>query len=279
MRIQRFRVYLGPLAVLVATSCLGCESSIGPGPSPPAPPPPPIAGTLLVSTFSATGWHANGEFHYRPTIHVTAGLDGSAVTVSSVRYEGSGDGDVPRSIRISYPNGRRVLPGATVDLSTSFLEIVASYRVHTLKVTVEFTDDGGRSGSATAESPAPDVTTEPAAAQLVIARFVVVGSVNGSTFWYWPKLTLTETTGRSAVRIVKMTFELLDVGPAGRVPPSLESIVVPPGGTIVLDEDPLGYGPWREISSSARAQRVSVVIEFVDVEGRGGSVMAIAEVS
>jgi hypothetical protein len=77
-----------------------------------------------------------------------------------------------------------------------------------------------------------------------------------------------------------MVFELLDIGPAGRVPSVPVPIsIIPAGGTIVLDEDPLGYGPWMEISNSVKASRVSVVIYYIDAEGRGGSVTAIANVS
>jgi hypothetical protein len=96
-------------------------------------------------------------------------------------------------------------------------------------------------------------------------------------YHYFPKLTLKETSGRTSVRIVRIAFELLDVGPDGRVQPSQQQIPVPAGGTIVLDENE--WGPWVEIDSSAEASRVAVAISFVDDRGRSGSVSAVAPVS
>jgi hypothetical protein len=172
-----------------------------------------------------------------------------------------------------------VSPGSTIDFSLLTIEIVTGFTLNTLRVTVEFVDESGRAGSVVAEAPAPALSTAAADTMLEIRRFVVQGSFSGGLFWYWPKLTLSETSGRSPARIVKITFELLDIGPAGRVPETYESMVVPAGGTLVLEEDPLGYGPWREISNSIKAARLSVIIHYVDAEGRGGSVTGIAEVS
>ena len=162
---------------------------------------------------------------------------------------------------------------------------MTGFRLDTLRATVDFVDAAGGAGSTVAESVPPTISADSADppdspdAALAISQFVVAGSFSGGQFWYLPKLTLIETTGRSRATIVKTTFELLDVGPAGRVPPSHELIVVPAGGAIVLDKDPLGFGPWKEISSGVKAARVSVVIQFMDAAGGGGSVTAIAEVS
>ncbi len=280
------RCIAGSLVILVAIAGgIGCETKRPGVPPSPLPPPSPgpgpgtLTGTLSVTSFQSVGWHVTGEFHYRPNLRVTAGHPGSAVVVSAVSFEGFGDAGSSRPTGVRYPNGRRVSSGETLDLSFPTIEIVTGFRLNTLRVTVEYRDEAGRVGSAVSEAAAPALSMDPPDATLEIRRFVVAGSFSGGYFWYWPKLTLIETTGRSDARIVKITFELLDIGPAGRVPEIHESIVVPAGGTIVLDEDPLGYGPWREISNSIKAARVSVVIHFVDVVGRGGVVTAIAEVS
>jgi hypothetical protein len=273
------RAIAGRLVMLVAIAGgVGCDTT---PPGQPSPLPDPGPGTLSVTSFESVGWHLNGEFHYRPSLRVTAGRDGSAVDVSSVSFEGSGEAGSSGPIGVRYRSGRRVLPGGTLDLLWSS-EIVTGFRLDTLRATVEFVDAAGGAGSTVAESAAPTISTDPPDspdAALAISQFVVAGSFSGGQFWYLPKLTLIETTGRSRATIVKMTFELLDVGPAGRVPPSHELIVVPAGGAMVLDEDPSGFGPWQEISSSVKAARVSVVIHFMDAAGRGGSVTAIAEVS
>lgn len=273
------RAIAGRLVMLVTIAGgIGCDAK---PPGQPSPLPDPGPGTLSVTSFESVGWHLNGEFHYRPSLRVTAGREGSAVDVSAVSFEGSGEAGSSGPTGVRYPNGRRVSPGATLDPSLGFstIEIVTGFRLDRLRVTVEFVDAAGRAGSTVAESAAPALSTDAPDAMLTIGQFVVAGSFSEGRFSYWPKLTLLETTGRSQVTIVKMTFELVDTGPAGRVPSSPEFIVVPAGGTIVLDEDPLGFGPWRELSSSVKAARVSVVIHFVDAAGRGGSVTAIAEVS
>jgi hypothetical protein len=114
---------------------------------------------------------------------------------------------------------------------------------------------------------------------LAIQALTVDGWSENGRFHYWPKLTLTETSGISRASIKAITFELLDVGPAGRVPPARDPGDVPAGGTIQLVEDAYGYGPWFEIDSTANASRVSVVISFVDDAGRGGALSAVAQVS
>ena len=112
----------------------------------------------------------------------------------------------------------------------------------------------------------------------MIQAFSVIGSSYPGLLLL-AELTLAETSGVSRALIKKMTFELLDVGPSGRVPAMWEPREVPAGGTIALDEDDYGYGPWLEITSMADASCVSLVISFVDDAGRGGLVTAIVPVS
>jgi hypothetical protein len=138
----------------------------------------------------------------------------------------------------------------------------------------------------TAATSIPPQTTSPAAplaaplATLVIREFSVTEWYDRSQgrYHYWPKLTVAETSGVSLASIASITFELLDVGPTGRVPPASGPFVVPAGGTLTLVEDSYGYGPWLEIDSTADASRVSVVLSFLDSTGGRASVSAIAQV-
>lgn len=125
----------------------------------------------------------------------------------------------------------------------------------------------------------PEAPPDGSVATVVIQDFSVFGWYDHGQqrFHYWPKLTLAETAGVSAASISTISFELLDVGPAGRVPPASGSFLVPAGGVLRLDEDL--YGPWLEIDSTANAARVSVLLSFVDNAGKGGSVSAIVAVS
>jgi hypothetical protein len=157
------------------------------------------------------------------------------------------------------------------------VEITSPTALSSITATVSFTNDLGQTGSVAATVDGPTISASPSGATLVIQTFTVSGWYDHGLSFYWPKLTLTETSGRSSASINKINFELLDIGSSGRVPPDLTPRAVPAGGTISLDDD--GYGPWFEISSTADASRVSVVISFVDDAGRGGSVSAIAPVS
>jgi hypothetical protein len=133
----------------------------------------------------------------------------------------------------------------------------------------------------TVEPPAPVPPAAPGTplATLVIRDFSVFGWYDQTRqrFHYWPKLTVAETGNVSAASITSITFELLDVGPDGRVPPATGSFAVPAGGELRLDEDL--YGPWLEIDGTARAERVSVQIGFVDSDRRTGLISAVATVS
>ena len=136
-----------------------------------------------------------------------------------------------------------------------------------------------------APTPATSITPQLAAqaaplATVVIREFSVTEWYDRSQgrYHYWPKLTVAETSGVSLASITSITFELLDVGPTGRVPPAPGPFVVPAGGTLSLVEDAYGYGPWFEIDSTADASRVSVVLSFLDSTGGSAKVSAIAHV-
>ena len=151
--------------------------------------------------------------------------------------------------------------------------------LETLTARVFYVDQTGRSGTAVADITVPKLPTDTSDATVAIRTFSVVGYSLEGRFYYRPRLTLAETTGRGNVSIVGIDFQLLDVGPSGRVPQYRQPIEVPAGQTIVLDMTGWGPSPWIEIDSVSEASRVLVVIYFVDGSGRGGSVSAVADVS
>jgi hypothetical protein len=234
--------------------------------------------TLLIVAFVVTGWH-DGRFHYLPTVSVSPGANGGAVDVLEVSFERSAAGVTVPVQSVRYPVPRRVTSGSTHELIEGRIEIVSSTRLEHLSVAVAFVDETGRPGTVRAQAAVPNFSQGVPDAALVIRSFSVLGRFEGGRYYYRPKLSAAETTGRSAATVLSVTFELLDVGPSGRVPPSRQVHQIPAGGTVVLDEDPYGYGPWLEIDSSVDAARVAVVIAYVDGEGRGSSVSAVAHVA
>lgn len=235
---------------------------------------------LSVTDFSLQGWR-DGSFHYLPTMSVSVPATGSSLTVQRVDFYTLNGGATTHLTGVVFVSPPHVIsPGGTLDLfhQNSPMEIVSAVALTSITATVSFTNGAGQTGTVAITENAPLFAPDGSSAALVIQAFSVVGSSEGASFGYWPKLTLAETSGVSRALIKKMTFELLDVGPAGHVPPSWEPREVPARGSMTLDEDDYG-GPWLWITSMGDASRVSLTIAFVDDAGRGGSVTAVAPVS
>jgi len=239
-----------------------------------------LTNALSVTEFSLQGWQ-DAVFHYLPTVSVSVPPTGSSVTVQRVDFSTSNSGATTHLTGVVFVSPPHVVsPGGSLNLfnNNSPMEIVSPVTLVSITATVSFTSDAGQTGTVAITENAPLFAADASSAALAIQAFSVVGSSEGGSFGYWSKVTLAETSGVSRALIKKMTFELLDVGPAGRVPPSWEPREVPAGGSITLDEDDYG-GPWLWITSMSNASRVSLTISFVDDAGRGGSVTAVAPVS
>jgi len=281
--LRTYTFLLGALAAVGAT--IGCGATAPTQPTSPTPnpattsAPATLSGTLSITAFTVSGWY-DGQFHYVPALTVAAGAAGSAVEVQEVSFERSDSGVGPGLPKLRFLKPVRVPAGGTLDLpSGSPLDLVSQSAIGTMTVRVSFLDESGRSGMTTADIAVPPISQVLPDVTLAIKAFSVTGWFENGRFHYWPRLTVAETSGRGPAAIVEITFELLDVGPAGRVPPTYQRFVVAAGGTLTLDED--GYdGPWLEIDSErADASRISVVISYVDDAGRGRSVTALAPVS
>jgi len=272
---------VGQSATLAAwLICCACGSVGNPSaPTPPisGPSAAPNGSSLSVSAFSVAGWY-DGTLHYVPKLSVAAGPGGD-VHVQEVRFSKATTGEALSSVH--YNLQPRVPAGRTVELSQghAFEEIPTSTVIDRLAVSISFSDDVGHSGNTVAEVAVPPVPQGPSAAALTIRSFSVTSSFHDGRFWYQPKLTLAETSGVSDATVASFTFNLLDLGAEGRVPVVRSPIVVPAGGMLVLDQDPLGYGPWVELDSASKASRVAVVISYLDSAGRGRSVGAEVQVS
>lgn len=275
-----------PLVLLVAALTIGCGTRSPVAPSDSGSTPNGDVGVspqLHVSTFSLSGWYA-GKYHYIPTLAVTSSSKGWINVEQLVFREGGPDvpasEDVLSSIHY-HRQPQRLPPGATAVLSLtgSVLDFTTDVALSAVTVTVTFSDVNGRTHTVSAVAQAPAVSANRSAAELAIQSFTVDGWVGSrGRHHYWPKLRLTETTGRSHVIIRQMTFELLDVGVDGRIPRVMDSFLVGAGGSISLSEDAHGWGPWLEIDSRAMATRVSLTVLFQDASGFGGSVSAVAQV-
>jgi hypothetical protein len=240
-----------------------------------------LGGGLTVTSFNLTGWK-DESYHYLPTLSVTVPSDARPVFVQEVGFTAVVGGRSTSVGGVRYGVGKLVGPGQTLDLMTDpprrSVAIVTAEAVGTVTVTVSYADAAGVAGTATANAETPDVVAG-SSATLAIRSFTVTGWTNGGRFYYWPRLTLAETSGSSGAVIKQMVFELTDTGPEGKVPVVWNPMQVPAGGTLTLDEGDYG-DPWLEIdSTSANASRVSVVISYVDEQGRGGSISAVADVS
>jgi hypothetical protein len=276
------RLVIGAEALLVASIGCGAKTPTEPSPATPNPPasaPASLPGTLSISTFTVTGRY-DGQFHYTPALSVAAGAAGSSIGVQEVSFERAGSGPAVSLAKVRYVEPRWVRAGGALDVLNGTLVIRSESPIDAMTVRVSFFDQSGQSGAASADAAVPPVAQGVPDVTVDIQAFSVTGWYADGRFHYWPRLTIAETGGRGPVVIAEMTFELLDVGPAGRVPPVRQSIQVPAGGALTLDANDYDGGPWLEIdSATADASRVSVLISFADAAGRGGSVRAIAQVS
>jgi len=231
------------------SGCVGCGPSAPMQPSSPA----PASSVLLITDFRVTGWHAGGRFYYTPTL-VVAATEPGGVDIHEVLFSRSATETGPGFRLTSFrpPTPARVPAGGLRDLVSPLFDFVTDAPLDRLYVRVSYVDHAGEARMAVGDIAAPGLPREP------------------------PEESLAETTGRGQVTIVRIQFELL--GAPGGVPSNSSRILVPPGGTVVLDDDE--YGPWAEISNCyPMVSRVSVAVLYLNDRGRGATVSAVTDVS
>jgi hypothetical protein len=274
-------------ALCALMTLFGC----GGNPTQPTLPPPStpaasastgFSGALSIPVFTISGWYASGTFHYVPKLTLAASADG-ALTVQVVNFKAH-EGDFFNLAGIRYVSPPPRIPaGGTLDLMNdprrdSTPDMTSPTALPTIAVVVTASNDAGQTETVTEVAQVPAISQDTAVPSVVIQAFTVTGWKTDRYFHYWPKLTLAETSGVGRVLVRKMTFELLDVGPNGRVAPAWDVGYVPAGGRLTLDADDYD-GPWFEIFGEADVSRVSVTINFVDDAGRAGALTAVADVS
>ena len=271
------------LAVLFITTSSGaCERMTPVTPSDPAPRSTPVAlsDAVNIAAFAARGWY-DGGYHYEPELWVAIAAGAGAAFVRQIEFTTVIDGTLVRlaeqryNLLVPVPAGQRVLVlGAS---RSNRVTLTSATPLTTLMATVTFTN--GSDQSATAQTQiSPAVPLAIISTALALDSFSVEGWTSDGRHHYWPTLTLRETTGAKSVTVVEMTFTLLDVGPVGNVPKVNYPATLLPGETRELREDAGGWGPWLEIDSSARAERVSVTIMYIDSSNQGGVLTRIANV-
>lgn len=269
------------LSAAFATGCLNGSSAAKAAEAANAPT-PESAGTLSVTALRFSGWH-DESFHYVPELSVTAPPTGRPVLVQRVDFTDDASGTRHLLKGIPYQKAPRVQPGNTVELVSDTdmagrTEIASPFPLASISVIVLFVDDEGQSGLVSAVTRVPEIPAIASLAALEIREFAIDRRQDHGRFFYWPKLTLAETSGRSRASIKRISFELLGVGGAGQVRPLWSAPQVAAGATIRLVNGENDRTPWFEIDSAADASGVSVAIAYVDDAGRGGLVSAIASV-
>lgn len=139
-----------------------------------------------------------------------------------------------------------------------------------------------------APAPAPDPPPpQPAAATLVVSSFdVEFQEVYGGSFWYFPAMVLTETTGQSAAALKSIVFSTADGQSfpiVNDAPPGMgcfltnESKSVAAGASWDLSSV---YGYCLDIDSRTdlSGREVTVVVTFTDEDGHVGTTKGVATV-
>jgi hypothetical protein len=234
----------------------------------------PSRGVVVASDFSVALSQTEDATIVRPTVDFSETSGRVGVTLKEVSFLM----DVPGS-PLTVTLGSRIPPGGTYAFPSG-PEMRLAPGATTVRLKAVYVDDNGFTGSATAEASVYALEGRTRAA-VVISTFTVLGSRRaGGRFDYIPILSLAETGGVSGATIIRVSFTLLNVGPAGNVPPWNGAARVPAGGSVdLLRQVSNAYGdPDLEIDSLAEASTVGVVISFADDAGRLGSLSAVAAV-
>jgi hypothetical protein len=174
---------------------------------------------------------------------------------------------------------RTIAAGTSYELGAHNFEVLGSSLGTEATVTVTYTAADGHSYHPIATTPITPIESAPTSASLQISDFALTRWQEPYEWDYWPRFTVTETSGTAGVTITRIEFTLLDMSPSGRVPPSFGSWPIPGGGSIRLFDE-WSYGePAFYLSSSRQTDRVMVTLSYVDADGRPGDVTATAQVS
>lgn len=267
----RHLVILAALAALAASACSGADSPIGP--SPPGPrvesaSPPDTRASIL--SFTVTGQPTDGRYTYWPRLVIAAGSDRITVERIELRYpESSQAGPFSSGY---FTMSQAVEPGRAFTFEHELKSAVA---VSQITASVSFTDAAGRAGQLSETAVLPALVAGVPSPTLRIDAFTVTGFMERSSFAYWPKLTLTTSAGAGAVTVTRLQFEL--AGGGGLVPRG-GTWRIPAGTTVQLLHDEFYGEPAFYITSSTKADEVSVLVSYVDESGRSADVRAVTRV-
>ena len=260
------------LAALAASACRGADNPIGP--SPPGPrvenvvPPDTRAS---IASFAVTGQLIAGRFAYWPRLIIAAGSSGITVERLEIRYPESSQAGPFSSGYITM--SQAVEPGRAFTFER---EIMSAVAVSQFTVVVSFVDAQGRPGEMTASAVAPALVPGVPSPTLHIDAFTVTGFMEGTSYAYWPKLTLTASAGAGAVTVTRLQFELAG---AGTAPPSRGTWRIAAASTVQLFHGEFYGEPEFYLTSASKIDEVSVLVSYVDDAGRSSDVRAVAAVT
>jgi hypothetical protein len=241
-------------------------------------PPPALAASAVpasITTFAMTGQLIQDTYHYWPTLIINAG--GTAITLKHISFALPGATLTSNGSKMDWTVGA----GHVFDFSTAHAgtEVLGSGPATSATVTIDYTGVDGQTHELTGTTSIDHIESTATPSALQISNFVLTRWQGPNEWDYWPRFTVTETSGAVDVTITRIEFMLLDMGINGRVPPSFGSWKVPAGGSIRLFDE-WSYGePALYLSSSGLTDRAMVTLSYVDTTGRPGDVTATAQVS
>jgi hypothetical protein len=270
------RATIALLMILGTCACGKADAPTAPTPpplSPPAAPSPPEPRDAGIASFSMTGQLIQGVYHYWPDVSISAG--GQAIVLKDLIFTVQGVELTRDRAGMSWT----IAAGTTYKFGASngHFEVLGTSLGADATVTALYTSADGQSHQSIATTTIPPIESAPASASLQISDFAL-------TRWpawnYWPRFTVTDTSGTTDVTITRVEFLLLDLGINGRVTPWFGSWKVPAGGSIRLfDEWSYGEPAFYLSTSGGMTDRVMVTLSYVDAAGRPGDVTATALVS
>lgn len=264
-----------PLAISLVLLA-GCGTSAGPtAPTSAAVETSARATESSVSPMGVTGQMIAGRFNYWVRFGVAAGSKDIVITRIDFRYPERAQAPPFTGLDFVTMN-RPVPPGGSYVHET---ELISPVAVSELAVTVSYTDGAGQQGQLRASTAMPAIVQGEPSLALSLEAFTVTGFMEGTTYAYWPKLTLRASDGSGAVTVTRILFDLGRSLVEGSSNLSIrQAFRIPAGSALQLFHNESYGEPDFYLTSSRKADEVSVRISYVDDAGRGADIVAVAPV-
>lgn len=223
------------------------------------------------SSLSVNGQIVAGRYSYWLQVAIAAGAHPVVIHRIDFQYPERAQNS---GFQLSYVTMQRVVPPGTS--YTSRHELLSTVPVSQVTALVSFADSSGQSRQVSASATAPPIVLGTPSPTLRIAAFSVSEFMEGTSYAYWPKLTLTASPGQGRVTVTRLQFDPPDL--VGPFQPHRRDWLIPAGATLALFHGEFYGEPEFYLTSASTFDQLTVTVSYVDDDGRSGEATAVAAV-